>query len=115
MEPSAAFELYRRKVFAQPELTPADGGLFAAMRAEDKKANLRLIMGVSRWLIERIEAIPQADQIAAGLDPLALLTQANGVVGEKLRSYRGESIDEFRGILMPALEARLHALFGRKV
>jgi len=115
MDPAAAFELYRRKVFAQPELTSADGGLFAAMRAEDKKANLRLIMGVSRWLIERIEAIPQSDQIAAGLDPLALLTQANAVVGEKLRAYRGESIDEFKGILLPALDARLHALFGRNI
>jgi hypothetical protein len=115
MEPAAAFELYRRKVFAQPELTAADGGLFAAMRAEDKKANLRLVMGVSRWLIDRIEAIPQAEQIAAGLDPLALLTQCNGVVGEKLRAYKGENIEEFRGILMPAIEARLHALFGRKL
>lgn len=115
MEPAAAFELYRRKVFAQPELTPADGGLFAALRADDKKANLRLIMGVSRWLIERIEAIPQADQIAAGMDPLTLLTQSNSVVSEQLRAYRGGSVEEFRGILMPAIEARLHALFGRKV
>ena len=115
MNPAAAFELYRQKVFAQPELTPADGGLFAAMRSEDKKANLRLIMGISRWVIERIEAIPQADKVAANLDPLELLTQANAVVGERMRAYKGESVEEFRGLLMPALDARLHALFGRKI
>ncbi len=115
MEAAAAFELYKKKVYLQPELTAADGGLFAAMRAEDRKANLRLVMGVSRWVIERIEAIPQAEKIAGNMDPLAILTQANAVVGEKLRGYRGESVEEFRGLLMPALEARIQALFGKRV
>lgn len=114
MDPAAAYELYKRKVFAQPELTSADDPLFAAMRAEDKKANLRLVMGVSRWVIDRIDRIPQAQKIAHNLDPLAILTQANSVVGEKMRSYRGGSIQEFQGILMPALDARIQALFGHK-
>lgn len=112
MDPAAAFELYRRKVFAQPGLTPADGGLFAAMRAQDKNANLRLIFGISRWVIERIDAIPQADQIAHGQDPLMILTQLNAVVNEQLKAYKGDDVEEFRSRLLPALEARIRVLLG---
>ena len=114
MEAAAAFELYKKKVYLQPELTAADGGLFAAMRAEDKKANLRLVMGVSRWVIERIEAIPQAEKIAKYMDSLVILTQANSIVSEQMRNYRGDSIEEFRGLLMPAVEARIKLLFSRE-
>ncbi|NUN48730.1 MAG: hypothetical protein HUU15_07885 [Candidatus Brocadiae bacterium] len=112
MEPAAAFELYRRRVFAQPELTDADGGLFAAMRAEDKQANLRLVMGISRWVIERIERIPRHAREAHQADPLTLLTRANGAVARSIREYRGGDIAEFRGIVMAAVEAEFLSLFG---
>ena len=115
MEPAAAYELYKRKISAQSELTSADDGLFVAMRAEDKKANLRLVFGISRWVLDRIDRIPQEQKIAHNLDPLAILTQANAVVSESLRSYRGESIREFQSLLMPALEVRIQAIFGHKV
>ncbi len=114
MEPAAAYELYRRKVFAHAELSAADDALFAAMRAQDKKANLRLVMGISRWVIERIDAIPQAVKFAHNQDPLAILTQANSVVSESLREYHGQSVEEFRGILLPALETRILSIFGHK-
>jgi hypothetical protein len=114
MDPAAAYELYKRKVFGQAELTAADDGLFAAMRAEDKKANLRLILGISRWVIDRIDAIPGEKKLALDRDPLSILTQANSVVSAQLRAYRGGSVEEFRALLMPALESRIHAIFGQK-
>jgi hypothetical protein len=115
MDADAAYRLYKQRVFAQPALTQADDGLFAKMRAEDKHANLRLVFGISRWVIERIDAIPPLARAAHGQDLLSLLTQANAVVNEQLRAYKGESVEQFRGLLMPALETRLHAVFGHRV
>ncbi|MBI2923220.1 MAG: hypothetical protein HYY18_19365 [Planctomycetes bacterium] len=102
MDPSAAYALYRRKVMAQPPLEDGDGALFAAMRAQDPKANLRVVMGISRWVIERIESLP-----AHSVDLLQLLTDANAVVNRELQAYRGESVPEFRARLLPALDRRL--------
>lgn len=115
MDPSAAYTLYRQKVLAQPPLGDGDGALFAAMRAQDPKANLRVVMGISRWVIEKIDAIPGLAKAAHAVDPLQLLTEANAVVNRELQAYRGESVPEFRARLTPALEARFRELFGHAV
>lgn len=104
MDPAAAYELYRRKVEAHAPLDSNDDPLFAKMRAEDKQANLRLVMGVSRWVVERIDRIPSDVRAAKQLDHLTLLQGANGVVARAMREYKGTSVSEFRSLLDAALE-----------
>jgi hypothetical protein len=82
------------------------------MRAQDKEANLRLVMGISRWVIERIDALPALAKAAHRLDPLTLLQGANGVVTSRLREYRGASVEEFRRILDEALAEHFRHVFG---